>query len=89
MRLASSWDSQRLESFQAVRIIKNQSTKLLIRDVGFYLISFWYKREEAQQRFTIYWCSVLIASAFGGPRKRGTGYWRGREETKKHSDELA
>ena len=33
---------------------------------GFYLISFWYKREEAQQRFTFYWCSVLIASAFGG-----------------------
>ena len=34
--------------------------------IGFYLISFWYKREEAQKRFTFYWCSVLIASAFGG-----------------------
>ena len=33
---------------------------------GFYLISFWYKREEAQWRFTIYWCSTLIANAFGG-----------------------
>ncbi len=33
---------------------------------GFYLISFWYKREESQKRFTIYWCSVLVASAFGG-----------------------
>ncbi|KAL8801757.1 MAG: hypothetical protein Q9182_004229 [Xanthomendoza sp. 2 TL-2023] len=32
----------------------------------FYLISFWYKREEAQRRFTIYWCSVLVASMFGG-----------------------
>lgn len=30
------------------------------------MISFWYKREEAQRRFTIYWCSVLVASAFGG-----------------------
>lgn len=36
------------------------------RYIGFYLISFWYKREEAQKRFTFYWCSVLIASAFGG-----------------------
>ena len=34
--------------------------------LGYYLISFWYKREEAQRRFTIYWCSVLTASAFGG-----------------------
>ncbi|CAL8584609.1 High-affinity nicotinic acid transporter [Xanthoria parietina] len=33
---------------------------------SFYLISFWYKREEAQQRFTVYWCSVLTASMFGG-----------------------
>ncbi|KAL6714541.1 High-affinity nicotinic acid transporter [Lecanora helva] len=33
---------------------------------SFYLISFWYKREEAQQRFTYYWCSVLAASMFGG-----------------------
>jgi MFS family permease len=33
---------------------------------SFYLISFWYKREEAQQRFTFYFCSVIFASAFGG-----------------------
>ncbi|KAI9877633.1 MAG: hypothetical protein M1830_003248 [Pleopsidium flavum] len=33
---------------------------------SFYLISIWYKREESQQRFTLYWCSVLVASAFGG-----------------------
>ncbi|KAL8678397.1 MAG: hypothetical protein Q9186_005239 [Xanthomendoza sp. 1 TL-2023] len=33
---------------------------------SFYLISFWYKREEAQRRFTIYWCSVLVATMFGG-----------------------
>lgn len=33
---------------------------------SFYLISFWYKREEAQKRFTIYFCSVIVASAFGG-----------------------
>lgn len=35
-------------------------------DVGFYLISSWYKREEAQRRFTVYWCSVLVATMFGG-----------------------
>ncbi len=33
---------------------------------SFYLISFWYKREESQKRFTIYFCSVIAASAFGG-----------------------
>ncbi|KAI1378859.1 putative allantoate permease [Hypoxylon crocopeplum] len=33
---------------------------------SFYLISFWYKRQESQKRFTIYFCSVIFASAFGG-----------------------
>ncbi|KAI1177947.1 putative allantoate permease [Nemania sp. FL0916] len=33
---------------------------------SFYLISFWYKREESQKRFTGYFCSVIVASAFGG-----------------------
>lgn len=33
---------------------------------GFYLISFWYPRDESQKRFTGYWCSVIFASMFGG-----------------------
>ncbi|KAF1993459.1 putative allantoate permease [Amniculicola lignicola CBS 123094] len=33
---------------------------------SFYLISFWYKRDESQKRFTVFWCSVLVAGAFGG-----------------------
>ncbi|KAJ6031548.1 hypothetical protein N7540_002280 [Penicillium herquei] len=33
---------------------------------SFYLISFWYKRAEAQKRFTMYWSSVIFAGAFGG-----------------------
>lgn len=33
---------------------------------SFYLISFWYSREQAQKRFTVYFCSVILASAFGG-----------------------
>ncbi|KAI0535554.1 MFS general substrate transporter [Xylaria digitata] len=33
---------------------------------SFYLISFWYKRDEAQTRFTFYWSSTIIAGAFGG-----------------------
>ncbi|KAH8702471.1 major facilitator superfamily domain-containing protein [Talaromyces proteolyticus] len=33
---------------------------------SFYLISFWYKRVEAQKRFTVYWSSVIFAGAFGG-----------------------
>ncbi|KAH9998196.1 MFS general substrate transporter [Xylariaceae sp. FL0662B] len=33
---------------------------------SFYLISFWYKKEEAQGRFTVYWSSTIFAGAFGG-----------------------
>ncbi|KAK8042966.1 MFS general substrate transporter [Apiospora phragmitis] len=32
---------------------------------SFYLISFWYRQQEAQARFTAYWCSTIFASAFG------------------------
>ena len=37
-----------------------------LHETAFYLISFWYKREESQRRFTVFWCSVLFASMFGG-----------------------
>ena len=30
-----------------------------------YLISFWYKREEAQKRFTIFYTSTIISATFG------------------------
>ncbi|CAJ2509180.1 Uu.00g142060.m01.CDS01 [Anthostomella pinea] len=52
---------------------------------SFYLISFWYKRQGSLKRFTIYFCSVLLASAFGGLLAsaiakmdgiRGLGSWR-------------
>lgn len=33
---------------------------------SFYLISFWYKPEESQKRFTAYWSSTILAGAFGG-----------------------
>ena len=33
---------------------------------SFYLMSFWYKHEEAQKRFTAYWSSLILAGAFGG-----------------------
>ncbi|KAI3317136.1 putative allantoate permease [Xylariaceae sp. AK1471] len=33
---------------------------------SFYLISFWYKTDEAQKRFTFYWSSTIVAGAFGG-----------------------
>ena len=39
---------------------------MITQQPGFYLISFWYKREESQKRFAVFWCSVLIAGAFGG-----------------------
>lgn len=33
---------------------------------SYYLLSFWYRRDEAQKRFTIYFSPVLLSSAFGG-----------------------
>ncbi|KAI0098094.1 putative allantoate permease [Hypoxylon sp. NC0597] len=33
---------------------------------SYYLISFWYRRQDSQKRFTIYFCAVVLASAFGG-----------------------
>lgn len=33
---------------------------------SFYLISFWYKQEEAQRRFAVYWSTTMCAAAFGG-----------------------
>ena len=39
---------------------------MLTWNIGFYLISFWYKREESQRRFTYFWSSVLFATMFGG-----------------------
>ena len=33
---------------------------------SFYLISFWYKTKEAQKRFTVYWSTTILSSAFGG-----------------------
>lgn len=32
----------------------------------FYLLSMWYKRSEAQKRFTFFFCSTSLAGAFGG-----------------------
>src|SRR6266487_870617 len=33
---------------------------------GFYLIGMWYKRSEAQKRFSFFFCSTTLAGAFGG-----------------------
>lgn len=32
----------------------------------FYLLGMWYKRGEAQKRFTFFFCSTSLAGAFGG-----------------------
>ncbi|CAN8096810.1 unnamed protein product [Discula destructiva] len=32
----------------------------------FYLLGMWYKRSEAQKRFTFFFCSTSLAGAFGG-----------------------
>lgn len=45
----------------------------------FYLISMWYKREEAQRRFTLFYTSVNLASAFGGLLASAIGLLGGRE----------
>ena len=71
--MADSWplDSAlvllKLASSQEVgTALKREKYLSLMESAGFYLISFWYKREEAQKRFTVYWCSVLMATMFGG-----------------------
>lgn len=33
---------------------------------GFYLIGMWYKRSEAQRRYTLFFSSTQLAGAFGG-----------------------
>ena len=38
---------------------------IIIEDAGFHMISVRYKREELQRCFTIYLCSVSIATMFG------------------------
>lgn len=32
----------------------------------FYLLGMWYKRSEAQKRFTFFFASTSLAGAFGG-----------------------
>ena len=32
----------------------------------FYLLAMWYRREEAQKRYTFFFCSTTLAGAFGG-----------------------
>ncbi len=67
--LDSSWALLKLESFLEVSFSWDKidfEVKTDSKTVGFYLISCWYKREEAQKRFTIYWCSVLAANMVGG-----------------------
>lgn len=32
----------------------------------FYLISMWYRRHEAQKRYTFFFASTSLAGAFGG-----------------------
>ncbi|KAL9066662.1 MAG: hypothetical protein Q9161_007421 [Pseudevernia consocians] len=53
--------------------------------LGFYLISMWYKRTEAQKRFALFFTSTQLAGAFGGllataigkmNSKRGYHAWR-------------
>lgn len=34
--------------------------------IGFYLIGMWYRREEAQRRYTFFFLSTTLAGAFGG-----------------------
>lgn len=34
--------------------------------IGFYLMGMWYKRSEAQKRFSFFFSSTTLAGAFGG-----------------------
>ena len=39
----------------------------------FYLLSFWYRRQEAQKRFSFFFSSTTLAGAFGGLLAAGIG----------------
>ncbi|KAF2864011.1 MFS general substrate transporter [Piedraia hortae CBS 480.64] len=43
----------------------------------FYLISMWYKRSEAQKRYTFFFGSTTLAGAFGGLIAAGIGHMDG------------
>lgn len=40
---------------------------------GFYLLGMWYKRSEAQKRFSFFFSSTTLAGAFGGVLAAGLG----------------
>ena len=39
---------------------------LTLYQSGFYLIGMWYKRSEAQRRYSFFFSSTTLAGAFGG-----------------------
>jgi MFS family permease len=45
----------------------------MLNRTGFYLIGMWYKRSEAQKRFSLFFNSSTIAGAFGGLLASGIG----------------
>jgi MFS family permease len=44
---------------------------------GFYLLGMWYKRSEAQKRFSFFFSSTTLAGAFGGLLASGLGEMAG------------
>lgn len=45
--------------------------------IGFYLLGMWYKRSEAQKRFSFFFSSTTLAGAFGGLLAYGLGQMNG------------
>lgn len=45
--------------------------------LGFYLMGMWYKRSEAQKRFSFFFSSTTLAGAFGGLLAYGLGQMAG------------
>lgn len=48
----------------------------------FYLLGMWYKRSEAQKRFTFFFCSTSLAGAFGGLLASAIGKSKSRLQIK-------
>jgi MFS family permease len=46
---------------------------------SFYLIGMWYKRHEAQKRYTFFFASTTLAGAFGGLLASAIGKMNGLE----------
>jgi MFS family permease len=63
--------------FPGCRFPCMQSEAFWVTIIGFYLMSMWYKRGEAQKRFSFFVSAATFAGAFGGLLATAIGHMNG------------